>query len=193
MSASPYVIQIGSTPFDYLNPWDHEFNLRDAVKALAHIPRFGGHAGGYSVAQHCVLVSVIAKFRPWDGLAHDLAEAYYGDFPTPLKRLIRESSPVLGGRLRNIDSAVETAFMFLPEEESVKKADLIALATEKRDLMVSNPECEKHWCGLPPPLGYTIVPLTPVEAEKAWWRRYHQLAALGKAPKFKNTPEPEKT
>ncbi len=180
--SSPYTIQIGSQPFDYLNPWEHVFDLRQAVRALSHIPRFGGHAGGYSVAQHCVLVSVICTTRPWDGLAHDLAEAYYGDFPTPLKRLIKESSPILKARLNAIDLAVEEAFQFMPDQPAVKKADLIALSTERRDLMPKG--CDDIWSEMLPPLDYTIVPLTPEKAEAAWWTQYEKLALKGKAPKF---------
>ncbi len=184
MSPSPYSIQIGSQPFDYLAPWDHKFDLREAVKALSHIPRFGGHAGGYSVAQHCVLVSVICPSRPWDGLAHDLAEAYYGDFPTPLKRLMKESSPILKARLNAIDLAVEEAFLFMPDQEAVKKADLTALSTERRDLMPAG--CNDIWAPLPPPVDFTLVPLTPAKAEIAWWMQYEKLSAAGKAPKFPN-------
>ncbi len=185
--SSPYTIQIGAAPFDYLSPWDHKFSIRDAVKALSHIPRFGGHAGGYSVAQHCVLVSVICPSRPWDGLAHDLAEAYYGDFPTPLKRLIKETSPILKARLNAIDLAVEEAFLFAPDQPVVKKADLTALATERRDLLPKC--CDDIWSEMLPPLDYTIVPLTPEKAEIAWWAQYEKLLLQGKAPKFANLKE----
>lgn len=181
-----YSCQIGTQPFSYTEPWEHKFDLVQAVKALSFIPRFGGHVGGYSVAQHCVLVSVIAKGHEWDGLAHDLAEAYYGDFPTPLKALMRETAPTFMARIDAIDMAVEQAFSFIAGSIAVKRADQIALATERRDLLPK--ACAEIWQPLPPPLRYTIYPLLPAEAEAAWWKQYHVLLALGKAPKFPGVP-----
>jgi hypothetical protein len=172
-------IQLGTQLFDYTDPFSHTPKLRDAVHAISNICRFGGHTRFYSVAQHCVLVSVLAKYRPWDGLAHDLAEAYYGDFPTPLKALIRDTCPLLAARLRTIDTLVEEAFLFDPHQDEVKKADTLALAMERRDLL---PRCDAAdgpdgaWAFLPKDLPeYIIRPLSPEEAEKAWWARYESL------------------
>jgi hypothetical protein len=60
---------------------------------LAGINRFTG-ALRYSVAQHCVVASLMAErhYRghpdlPKKMLIHDVAEAYYGDMSSPLKSL----------------------------------------------------------------------------------------------------------
>ena len=190
-----YSIQIGDQLFDYTDPYAHTPNLCDAVAGISKIGRFGGHTRElYSVAQHCVFVSVLAEADGggWSGLAHDLAEAYYGDFPSPLKAFIRNSCPMLMARLNTIDVVVEDAFLFDPKLPSVKKADLVALVTERRDLMPKgNADVAEAWAvfGAIRPSNYVLFPLSPERAEKAWWRRYYQLLDQGKAPKFPNTPQ----
>lgn len=74
--------------------------LTNLVRALSHISRFTGHAGGYSVAQHSVHVLGQVKFclglgspEPLEtessvlrgALLHDLHEAVIGDISTPMK------------------------------------------------------------------------------------------------------------
>lgn len=184
-----YSIQVGRQAFDYTDPYAHRPILREAVAAISKVNRFGGHTvEAYNVAQHSVVVSVLAEKQgaAWSGLAHDLAEAYYGDLPSPLKWLIRDTCPMLAARLKTIDAWIEDAFLFDPRIDSVKRADRIALATERRDLLPSSSEVDGLWdaARLPAPSHYVISPLTPKEAEKAWWRRYYQLRDAGKAPKF---------
>ena len=79
---SDYQKQVGKQMFDLLEPFEHEFSIVDAVRGLSKVCRFNGHitAPHYSVAQHMVLVSVIAEGlggyeEGWNGLCHDLAEA----------------------------------------------------------------------------------------------------------------------
>lgn len=191
-----YVIQIGDQAFDYTDPWAHSPSIVQAVAGISKICRFGGHtAEFYSVAQHCVFVSVLAEKAggAWSGLAHDLAEAYYGDFPSPLKTFIRQSCPMLSARMNTIDSVVEDAFLFDPRLDSVKKADTVALVTERRDLMPKvgpeNLDLLDAWKPFERivPSDYIMVPLSPLASEKSWWRRYYQLLDQGKAPKFPET------
>ncbi len=139
------------------------------------------------MAQHSVFVSVLAMNfggDPWSGLAHDLAEAYYGDFPSPLKAMIRATCPMLSARMNTIDTLIEDTFLFDPRQEFVKKADLIALVTEKRDLLPNSNRCIDIWKGFDSvmPSSYIITPLAPEKAEKAWWRRYFWLLDRKLAP-----------
>lgn len=186
-----YGLQVGDQIFDPTQPWEHEFRLADAVKAISNISRYGGHTPFYSVAQHSVLVSLLSPNRSWDGLAHDLAEAYYWDILTPYKLLMAELAPKFLAVLQGIDNAVENAFLSTGTSyEEVKRADRIALATERRDLLtLGDTDVQAAWKAvqLPrPALGCQIVPLSPEMAERAWWRRYWQLRAQNKAPALKH-------
>lgn len=122
---------------DYLNPDPAAFNASDITDALARLPRFLGHTMPfYSVAQHSLRVAEIVdpRFR-LEALLHDAAEAYMGDIPSPLKRL-------LGPAWHEIEERVAAAIMLrfgatcwsLAEcRAEIRTADLTALAQEKRD------------------------------------------------------------
>lgn len=123
------------------DPRAADVRLEDIAHGLAMTCRFGGHTRAfYSVAEHSVrvseLVEELAGSREdifW-GLMHDASEAYLGDIVWPLKR-----APELGG-YRELEEKLERviceAFGMAPEMPAiVKHADLVMLATEKRDLM----------------------------------------------------------
>lgn len=177
-------MQIGDQAFDLRDPFVHDFSLADAVKALSNLCRFQGRTHKfYSVAQHSVLVSALCDATcPWDGLAHDLAEAYTGDVITPWKQLLREEGPLAYARLKTIEQAVENAFLFNGTRPEVKAADLVALVTERRDLLPRAPHLNAMWPAIEP-LPYSVaICLSPEEAEAAWWKRYQQLLARRQAP-----------
>lgn len=79
---------------DLMRPGD--VLLRDVVHSLAMLCRFNGHLREfYSVAEHSVLVAALAEFYGDDeaiipALLHDAHEAYTGDVPRPVKRLVPE-------------------------------------------------------------------------------------------------------
>lgn len=113
-----------------------DIDVRDIAHHLAHQCRFSGATRfHYSVAQHSVLVArnCPAADALW-GLLHDASEAYLVDLPRPLKRLpgmeaYREAE-------RQAMRAVCLRFgLPLEEPESVKRADLLLLSTEARDVM----------------------------------------------------------
>ena len=68
--------------FDYDAP---KFDVEDMAFHLSNINRYTGAVGGYSVAEHCVLVSWLAK-DAFEGLMHDGLEAYLQDLNSPMKR-----------------------------------------------------------------------------------------------------------
>ena len=116
------------------------FTVKEIAHALSNICRFVGHCREfYSVAQHSVLVSkLVPREFAMHGLFHDAAEAFIGDFPSPLKHYLGDTL------LSNIEEAAEEEIHRRLYSEykrnfpAVKDADLRALSTEKRDLMPPN-------------------------------------------------------
>lgn len=135
-----------------------EFNadaisLRETATVLSRICRFGGRTRVfYSVAEHsirvaeCVAMLGGTPLEQFYALNHEGDEALLGfDPPSPLLKLLPD--------LRDLKRKAHVAYMKrygLPVEipAIVKRADLILLATEKRDLMEPSPA---EWtCGEEP-------------------------------------------
>ncbi len=160
-------------PLDPIEP--ERINIEDIVPALAKLCRYNGHCSTfYSVAQHSVHCSyLVPKKHRLEALLHDAAEAYTGDISSPWKRVIRQVAPAFADKLNAIETHVAAHFgMPWPVTEAVKLADLIALATEKRDLMLGG---EWSWMAMPDPDPKHLVPLEPYDAEMAFWGRYYDL------------------
>lgn len=118
-----------------------DIDFRDIAIALSRIPRFNGATTEfYSVAQHSVMVcDLVPSELKWTALGHDFAEAYLGDIVSPLKALIPQYKEIEA----RVEAALAKKFGFRTDPEAkaiIKRADLIALATEKRDLMPNS--CE---------------------------------------------------
>jgi hypothetical protein len=133
---------------------DNVPTLREMAHSLAHINRFTGHANrAYSVAEHSLLALLIAKVvfsaNSAGQLAvsmHDGHECICGDVSSPVK-------VALGSAWRQFEGMHEQHIRFhfgltdLYKEFTplVKACDRIALATERRDLMVFNPDSNLPW------------------------------------------------
>jgi hypothetical protein len=149
--------------------------IEDIAHALSLQCRFAGHCREhYSVAEHSVRVALTLKGIQMQlcGLLHDAAEAYLVDLPSPIKAKMRD--------YQNVEFAVQqviskryTVPLSLPEE--VKQADLILLATEKRDLMAKEPA---PWIDLPVPLKEKITPWTPKQAESNFLALFKKLTQI---------------
>lgn len=167
----PTIATFSGATFDFLNPEGSAFALLDIAQGLANTARFAGQTGSfYSVAQHSVLVShEVAPALALQGLFHDAAEAFLGDVPTPLKQLLPD--------YRRLEKQAERSILRrlgLPDtlDPAVKRADLVLLATEKRDLMGGH-DRDRPWGILDgiAPREARIVPLAPLEARALFLER----------------------
>ncbi|VFS40443.1 CPS-53 (KpLE1) prophage protein [Escherichia coli] len=117
--------------YDRINKDDIVIN--DIAVSLSNICRFAGHLSHfYSVAQHAVLCSqLVPQEFAFEALMHDATEAYCQDIPAPLKRLL----PDYKRMEEKIDAVIREKYGLPPVMSTpVKYADLIMLATERRDL-----------------------------------------------------------
>lgn len=160
-------------PFD---PHAEDVCIEDIAHALSNLCRFAGHvATFYSVASHSVFVSelVVRLGHPEHALAallHDAAEAYYVDVPSPLKSGLPDYKSALG----HGESVVMGAFglsCVLPPV--VRRADLMALADEARDLMGGH----YGWELPEPESGIRVVPESPAAAQARFLDRFRRLHA----------------
>lgn len=169
-----YIQTLSGKKFDYVNATVDDIEIEDIATALSHICRFAGHVPKfYSVAQHSVLCSQIvpAEFA-LEALMHDAAEAYCQDIPAPLKCLLPD--------YQRIETAVDIVIRQkygLPETMStpVKYADLIMLATERRDLDLDDGSIWPVLEGIFPSEEFTLIPLKPGEAYGLFLNRFAEL------------------
>ncbi len=164
---------------DFQNPAPAGIAIEDIVVSLARDCRFSGQTReSYSVAQHSVLASrIVPEAFALETLLHDATEAFMKDLPSPLKGMLPEYSRIE----RTLDRAIRRKFG-LPGEMSapVHRADLILLATEKRDLMPPDP---RPWACLEgiAPLPNPIVPWNESVALERFLDRFSELGGASHA------------
>lgn len=146
--------------------------IEDLAKALAYQPRWcGATSSFYSVAEHCVFVSSIVEPRlAYSALLHDLAEGITGDLPTPLKVVLGRDH--VNATLLPLERALQRHFGYQVNLPPIKHADLVAMATELRDLL---PPAWMDWSHLPAPHPAAIVPVGPDRAYRLFLDRFHEL------------------
>lgn len=135
--------------------------IDDIAHGLAQTCRYGGQSTEYySVAEHAVFVSRHLEeqgaplYIQLAGLHHDDAEAYLGDIPRPIKKLL---DPQYSELTEKMNVAVTRALAWTPaplqfmwgvqayELPEVKAADNFALFTEARAGLV--PSRGEGWAG----------------------------------------------
>lgn len=168
----PMQVYQRAAPFFPLDPRPEDFNLEQIAHALSQQCRYGGHTKRfYSVAQHCVLVSLLCPTYPAEGLMHDASEAYLGDIIKPLKVLF----PLyLSAEYRMEEALAKRWNLTHPWPPEVKHADLVMLATEKRDLIEPN---DLDWGPLPEPM--ETLPLAVWTSSKAKYEFMYRAKQLG--------------
>jgi hypothetical protein len=180
-----WILTRSGRKFDLANPAADMVDPTDIAHSLSMQCRFNGHTRHYySVAQHCYLVSdlVPAEYR-LEALLHDATEAYVGDLVRPLKEGMREfyECQNLESLYDQVERRVWIAICqrfdldpILPD--CVKHADLVALATEKRDLMPEHPEPWPCLSGIEP-IPQFIDPWQPSQAAIHYHGRLLELLA----------------
>ncbi|MGK5027650.1 phosphohydrolase [Janthinobacterium sp. RB2R34] len=170
-----YVSTFSGNRFYPLRPHIDRVAIEDIAHGLAYQCRFNGQTKTfYSIAQHSLIVaSLVPPPLRLAALLHDAAEAYLGDMVKPLKVLMPEFA-ALEDRVTAIIAA--TYGIDFSDYAPIKRADLIALATEKRDLM---PHSAERWAYLDgiAPLPGIIVAMDPGVAKQCFLQRFHELSA----------------
>lgn len=171
--------------FDLANPTADMVAPSDIAHSLSMQCRFNGHTRSYySVAQHCYLVAdLVPAEHQLAALLHDATEAYVGDMVRPLKEGMRDFANSLGNEClydlteRKVWIAICQRFNLDPHLPAcVKHADLVALATERRDLMLDHPEPWPCLDGIEP-ITARIDPWQPSYAAIHYHHRLLQLMA----------------
>jgi hypothetical protein len=167
----------------FLVPKAEDISPQDIAIQISRLNRFCGATRlPYNVAQHSVhVVQIVRHITPTDyaahlwAILHDAHEAFTGDVTTPFQQAIKLLLPtgwldpikVIQHRL---DQAIAERFgiswdVVLEVRPIVQRADLIALATEKVQLMATEPA---PWIPLPPPDNVELLPVGSANAEFLW-------------------------
>lgn len=185
------------------SPRVEDVRIEDLFLALPRINRFGGHLRSdvdlYSDAEHGVRCAWLV--RDWGGSAlqclgalhHDSHEAYPpADQLGPFLRAMsdREACALLGlstGAFDGVGEVIRRAKTVTrealrisgawssPESAAlIKRADMVMLATERRDLMTAS---VVDWGALPEPIGRRIHPWSVREARAQFIATHEQLCS----------------
>jgi uncharacterized protein len=182
--------------YRYENPDAALLRIEDIAHALSNLCRFAGHVDKfYSVAEHSVRASYLCPEEDQlAALMHDATETYCVDIPRPLKRaagmeIYRAYEDACYG-------AIAKRFGIpAVKPESVHKADVRMLWTEKRDLMpLSVWGDESVITGLDTtPLPEVIDPWSPEQAKIQFLMRFYELTNKKEFYSFRRNKNYEKT
>lgn len=173
MMTTPYVSTYLGNRFYPLEPRIDQVAIEDIAHGLAYQCRFNGQTCEfYSVAQHSLVVAqLVPEHLQFAALMHDAAEAYLGDMVKPLKVLLPQFAQIE----EKVSAIIAQTFgLDFSDYAPIKRADLIALATEKRDLM---PHSTERWDYLDDvrPLPEPIKAMDPATAKLAFLETFSHL------------------
>lgn len=171
--------------------------LDDIAHALSNACRFAGHVRRfYSVAEHCVRVSITLETwfgarssLPLYGLLHDAQESYVWDCPRPFKPLLGDAFKEFADKADAAIAAALLPYWVGPEVfhlGAIKRADDALLVAEARLLMRHGPDCWSAWENhyrevppVPPEAWYApAVGWSPATAEAAFLDRAKELGLI---------------
>lgn len=165
---------------------DNVPTLAEIAHSLAQINRFTGHCiRPYSVAEHSLLVADIMAEMGHDSmgqlcaLMHDAHECITGDVASPVKDQLGEAWKTFEGmHQRALLAGFGLQEEYVWYHQAIKRADLIALATERRDLTLYDPLIHQPWPVIDTP-GYVHAPMDyPLDSALRASTQWHEWAAL---------------
>lgn len=166
---------------DLLAPLAGQIDIDDIAHGLAYQPCYNGQTCHfYSLAQRALLVaSLVPLPQRLAALLHDAATAYFGDIAPALRQLLPEITAIE----KNLMLAISERFS-LPASAAapIKRAQLIALATEQRDVKPSTGKTH----GLPgqlAPVPRRIEFISPEEAQYQFKELFTELTTAGSVRK----------
>jgi hypothetical protein len=162
--------------FDLYEPDADLIDPRDISHSLSNLCRFNGHIREfYSVAQHsCMVADLVPEEDKLAALLHDGTVAYVGDMVRPLKEWMHAYQDVEHWIWERICTRFN---LDLTLPASVHHADLVALATERRDLMPADPAVWDCLIGIEP-MAETIRPWSATEARLTFHQRLMDQLAI---------------
>ena len=176
---------------DLLDPSPLDIEIEDIAHGLARVARWNGQTKGehaFSVAQHSVLVEDFVT-QVWPGstaaerlcaLLHDAPEYVIGDMISPFKTALGVDYKQFEARL---EAAIRLRFGLTPHmtdevKARVKQADQQAAFYEATRLAGFDIDEALSFFGAPPPgPAPDMTPLSPIDAQNLFLRRFEELMA----------------
>jgi len=151
-----------------------EPSLDAMAHACAQIVRFNGHCKRpYSVAEHQLLCAHIAfdlghpRLVQLACLTHDLHEAYVGEVVSPLKWAMGDAwAAIEHPHTVRVRKHLGLETVFTAHRSTIKRIDLIALATERHNLLPWDPDTCDPWPLLDTP-GSEVEPHWEIDLDTA--------------------------
>ena len=193
LSSRAWQRMLSGRRLDLLDPSPLDVEIADIAHGLARVARWNGQTEGahiFSVAQHTLLVDIVARAR-WPSLdrkarleilMHDAPEYVIGDMISPFKAVIGDAYKAVEARLL---AAIHLRFGLpatLPAElvKQIKAADRAAAYLEATRLAGFATEEAGRFFGRPPKFSSVIERdyLTPWPAETAQARYLERITRL---------------
>ena len=185
---SHFIVTAGADELDVGSPRPSHITAYSIAWSLSQINRFTGHAlRPYSVAEHSLLVCDIAEqlglgvHGQLAALMQDAHKSITGELNTPGKHQV-------GSAWRRWEDSMQRAVLrafgiltpYQVHAANIRQAKLIALATERRDLMPKTPSDWPALKGIEPLATVDLYSRERVAADWETWRdcwldRYHGL------------------
>jgi len=132
----------------FLDKETSSLSIHDIATPLSRIPRFvgAGNQGSISVAEHsCVVADIVRDMggnerQQLTALLHDAHEFIFGDIPRPVKAFLANIHACDIGKISasyqaQIELLLGIEQLPIGDHDLIKRADMIALAVERRLFM----------------------------------------------------------